>query len=169
MVNKFQDFIVAPQRLVTRTGQPLCFVYMAHFEHGTTFNALNKLFRMFHLEQLDYFFRTVNGCLKPYLTLLVEIGHEEDLDSPLTQMCLIRIMMFRGFRKVSQRAFAEYHSKRNFVERVQAAENDVLSRHGKFDSHQIYKNVKLDSPVHKENMEAMAKDVVNYLSKAKFN
>ena len=55
------------------------------------------------------------------------------------------------------------------MERVHAAENYVLSRHGKFDSHQIYKNVKLDSPEHKENMEAMAKDVVNYLSKAKFN
>ena len=37
---KFQDFIVAPhatQRTVTRTGKPLCFIYMAHFEHETTF------------------------------------------------------------------------------------------------------------------------------------
>ena len=34
-----------------------------------------------------------------------------------------------GLDKIRQRAFAEYHSKGNFVERTHAAENDALLRH----------------------------------------
>ena len=32
-------------------------------------------------------------------------------------------------------AFAEYHSMRNFVERVHAQENQALHKHGSFKSH----------------------------------
>ena len=35
-------------------------------------------------------------------------------------------------------SYAEYHSKRNPVERVHAAENEVLSRHGAFSNNEIH-------------------------------
>lgn len=70
--------------------------------------------------------------------------------------------------KISQRSFAEYNSKRNFVERVHAAENTALSRHGAFDSKQIHANPQPGTKEHLENMERMAEDVKNCLSQARF-
>ena len=53
--------------------------------------------------------------------------------SPLVKMCLIRLLQILQLRRATQASFAEYHSKQNFVERVHAAENEVLSKHGPFD------------------------------------
>ena len=66
--------------------------------------------------------------------------------------------------KVVQKSFTEYHSKRNFVERVHAVENEALSKHGPFNSHQVHGHAKTGSPEHKENMLAMAKDIERCLN-----
>ena len=65
-------------------------------------------------------------------------------------------------------SYAEYHSKRNFVERVHSAENEMLSKHNPFNGHFIHPDARPWSPKHKENMEAMAQDVVECISHAKF-
>ena len=83
-------------------------------------------------------------------------------------MCLVRLLNLLQLNKVNQRSFAEYHSKRNFVERVHAAENVALSRHGAFCSSKVHQNVEKHSPEHLENMESMAKDVKQCLSCARF-
>ncbi len=70
--------------------------------------------------------------------------------------------------KISQRSFAEYHSKQNFVERVHASENLALSRHGAFNSKQIHPKAEAGSAEHLENMGKMADDVRECLSQARF-
>ena len=70
--------------------------------------------------------------------------------------------------KISQRSFAEYHSKRNFVERVHASENSALSRHGCFRSKQVHPNAETGSKEHIEDMEKMAEDIKDCLSQARF-
>ena len=49
-------------------------------------------------------------------------------------------------------SFADYHSKRNFVEGVHAEENKALSKHGPF-SADTHLTVTVGSAEHKENME----------------
>jgi hypothetical protein len=83
-------------------------------------------------------------------------------------MCLVRLLNLLQLNKINQRSFAEYHSKRNFVERVHAAENVALSRHGAFCSSKVHQNVEKHSPEHLENMESMAEDVKQCLSCARF-
>lgn len=46
--------------------------------------------------------------------------HPRNQQSPLVQMCLVRLLRFLQLNKIIQVSFAEYHSKRNFVERVHA-------------------------------------------------
>lgn len=68
-------------------------------------------------------------------------------------MCMVRLLSTEILRRVGQISFAEYPSKRNFVVRVHAEENRVLSSHGPFSNHEIH-----DNPVteHRENTEYMA-------------
>ena len=47
-------------------------------------------------------------------------------------------------------------------------ENTSFSRHGVFRGHKIHKHVDTGSFQHKENMEAMAEDVVNSLKGSTF-
>ena len=65
-------------------------------------------------------------------------------------------------------SFAEYHSKRNFVQRVHAAENEVLSKDGPFDGKKLHPHAEPWSSGHKENMEAMATEVLECLQHARF-
>ena len=83
-------------------------------------------------------------------------------------MCLVRLLMFLNLEKVTQVSFAEYHSKRNYVERVHAEENRVLSKHGPFKCDCIHKNVITGSDQHRENMEEMATEVTHCLRRASF-
>ena len=41
---------------------------------------------------------------------------------PLVQMSLVRLRRYLGLEKITQVSFAEYHSKRNPVERVHTVE-----------------------------------------------
>ncbi len=157
------------ERVVTRTGQAVMLVNTAFFEPETTFRAMNEIFHMLTLPELDKIFRNpTNGNIKSLFNFIVDNGPSEDPDSPLTQMCMVRILQMLSLSKISQRSFAEYHSKRNFAERPHAAANEVLSRHGSFDSSLIHKGASTGSTEHRENMEAMADNVIKCLGKAKF-
>ena len=70
--------------------------------------------------------------------------------------------------KITQVSFAEYHSKCNFVERVHAEENRVLSAHGPFQRKSVHPQAAVGSNEHRENVEAMAEEVKKCISQATF-
>lgn len=70
--------------------------------------------------------------MKENLIFIVDNGPSEAPSNPLVQMCLIRLWKLFNSDKICQISFAEYHSKRNPVERVHSEENLQLSRHGPF-------------------------------------
>jgi hypothetical protein len=153
---------------VTRTGRPVLLINIALTETETTFRAMNKFFYLLTIPALDNIFRNPStGRLKSVISFIVDNGHGEDPDSLLTQMCLARILFLFNLKKISQRSFAEYHSKRNFVERVHASENAALSRHVAFSSKQIHLHAEAGSE-HLENMEKMASDIQDCLTQARF-
>ena len=84
-------------------------------------------------------------------------------------MLLVRLLNFLDLDKITQRSFAEYLSKRNFVEHVHTVENKVLSDHGPFSSHWVHERASPGSKEHSENMEYMANEVINCISKGVFN
>ena len=90
---------------------------------------------------------------------IVDNGPSESPSSFFVQMLLVRFLKFLNLDKVMQRAFAEYLSKRNPVERVRAIENRALSSHGPFCSKAIHEHVSPGSKEHKQNMEHMASAV----------
>ena len=65
--------------------------------------------------------------LQKEFVFAVDNGPQERPSSPLVQMCMPRLMNFLKLDKITQISFAEYHSKRNLVERVHAEQNSVLS------------------------------------------
>ena len=118
-------FVVARLRTVKTLLRSL--INIAISEPETTFRAMNEFLYLLTQPSLDSVFRNgKTGRLKSIFVFLVDNGHGEDPDSPLTQMCLARILSLLNLSKISQRSFAEYHSKRNFVERVHASENHYL-------------------------------------------
>ena len=153
---------------VRRTGKPVTLIYLGISE-PETFRAMNEMLYLLTKPSLDSVFRNPDtGSLKSLFGLIVDNGHGEDPDSALTQMCMVRLLSLMQLNKVTQRSFAEYHSKRNFVERVHAAENDALSRRGAFCSSKIHKKSEPHSDEHFQNMEAMAEDVRQCISQARF-
>ncbi len=66
-----------------------------------------------------------------------------------------------------QKSFAEYHSKRNPVERVHAVENRVLSNEV-FSSTAVHKEYGICDKLHLANMEFMAGEVEKCLQKAQY-
>ena len=108
---------------------------------------------------------------------VVDNGPAEQPCSPLVQMCLSRLLNLLKLDKICQTSFAEYHSKRNFVERAHAVENlvsspdhtwsgdetkenRVLSRYGPFSSTMVHQIKPPGSKEHVENMECVASEVV---------
>ena len=66
-------------------------------------------------------------------------------------------------------SFAEYNSKRNFLERVHPHVNKALSAQGSFSSHEKHPDVRGPGKLeHKENMEQMATAIIDCLKGAKF-
>ena len=61
--------------------------------------------------------------------------------------------------KLTQVSFTEYHSKQNFVERVQAEENRMLSKNGPLGSKPLHKRATAGSKEHTENTESVAEEV----------
>ena len=96
-------------------------------------------------------------------------GPSEEPASTIVQMLLARLVKFLNLDKAVQRSFAEYLSKRNFVERCHAAENKGLERHEPFSSKQINPSAVPGTDAHKENMEKMATDVRAAIDGTMFN
>ena len=64
-------------------------------------------------------------------------------------------------------SFAEYHSKRNLVERVHTVQNHALSNE-QFSSTVIYSKYTKEDEKHKANMEHMAEEVRRCLANTQF-
>ncbi len=110
----------------------------------------------------------MSGKLKKEFTFIVDNGPAEQPSCPLVRMCLVHLLKFLNLEKVTQVSFAEYHSKRNYVERVHAEENRVLSKHGPFTSKCLHPSASTGSNEHRENMEHMASEVTQCLNRATF-
>ena len=156
---------------VTRTGKAITLINLSLTEPETVFHVFNEIFYLMSLPSLDTFFRNKEtGMLKEILGFIVDNGSSEAPSSFLVQMLLVRLLKFLDLDKVTQRSFAEYLSKRNFVERVHTIENKVLSDHGPFSSKPIHKSQVLPgSKEHTENMEHMAGEVVKCIGTGIFN
>ena len=102
---------------------------------------------------------------------MVDNGPAQDPSSHLVQMLMVRMLKFLNLDKVIQVSFAEYHSKRNFVERIHAVEDKLLARHGPFSSNGIHSDVNIvpGSQKHIENMENMSETVINCLQQGRFD
>ena len=154
---------------VTRSGQAVTLLYLSFYESDTTFRCFNELLYLLTLPSLDSLFRNPSsGKLKEEFILVVDNGPSEQPSSPIVQMLLARLLKFLKLKKIIQVSFAEYHSKRNFVERVHAIENFALSRHGPFSSCMLHQRSAPGSQEHKENMEAMANEVQQRLNACQY-
>lgn len=95
---------------------------------------MNEILYLLTIPALDSLFRDkITGRLKKEFVFAVDNGPAEQPSSPLVQMCLARLLNLLKLDRITQVSFAEYHSKRNFVERVHAEGNRVLSKHGPFE------------------------------------
>ena len=145
---------------LTRSGQGVTLLNLSFYEPETTFKWLNEILYLLTLSSLDIFFRDLKtGKLKKEVIFIVDNGPSEQPRSPLVQMSLIRLLLLLNLDKVTQVSFAEYHPKRNYVERGHAEENRVLSKHGPFSSKIPHTQITPGTPEHKENMENMAEEV----------
>lgn len=155
---------------VTRSGKAVTLINVSLYEPETVFRAFNEILYLMTIPSLDKYFRNEDtGKLKHIMGFIVDNGPSEAPSSLLVQMLLVRLLKFLDLDKVTQRSFAEYLSKRNFVERVHALENKVLSNHGPFSSKKIHANPLPGSCEHKENMDSMAKDVVKCIGAGIYN
>lgn len=154
---------------VTRTGKAVTLLNVSYYEAETTNRAFNEIFLLLTKPSLDSYFRNPDtGKLKESFVFVVDNGPSESPSSPLVQMWLSRLLKYLKLDRVSQISFAEYHSKRNFVERVHSAENEALSR-SVFRSNAVHEKAEAGSKEHKENMENMAREVKECIEQAKFN
>lgn len=155
---------------VTRTGKAVYLTYLSYYEPETVFRCMNEIFFLMVQPSLDIFFgNPETGRLKENFVFISDNGPAEQPASPAVQMCLARLCKFLDLDKVIQVSFAEYHSKRNFVERVHPQANKVLPAHGSFSSHEKHPDVRgPGTPEHLENMEQMAAAVNTCLKGASF-
>ena len=154
---------------VTRTGQPVTLLYLSYFEPETAFRCLNEILFMLTMPSMDSYFRDIQtDKLKKKFIFIVDNGPAEQPASPLVKMCLVRLLRFLQLHKAVQISFAEYHSKRNYVERVHAEENRVLSKHGIFRSNSVHSNSIAGSAEHKENIEYMAESICKCILSGSF-
>lgn len=155
---------------VTRSGKVVTLINLCLTEPETVFRVFNEIMYLMTIPSLDKFFwNPETGRLKEVMGFVVDNGPSEAPASFLVQMLLVCLLKFLDLDKVTQRLFAEYLSKRNPVERVHAAENNALSSHGPFSSKMIHKNASPGSNPHKENMECMAREVIQCIGKGMYN
>ena len=147
-----------------RTGKAVTVFRLSHYENETVFRSVNELLFLMTLPHLDSHFRDPNtGKLKQNFVFVVD--NSVDMPrSPLVQMLLVCLRRYLGIKKVTQVSFAEYHSKRNPVERVHASEERELAKHGPFTRVTEEPN----TAEHKQAMEEMAEQVREVFSHAKF-
>lgn len=115
-----------------RSGKAVTLLNLSYYEPETIFRSINELLYLMTLPSLDSFFRNPsNGMLKDVFVFIVDNGVEMPR-SPIVKMLLVRLRRLLGIERVLQVAFAEYHSKRNPVERVHAEHTKQLEKHGPF-------------------------------------
>ncbi|KAJ7394611.1 hypothetical protein OS493_000429 [Desmophyllum pertusum] len=149
---------------VKRTGRAVTMLNLSHYEPETIFRSVNEFLYMITLPALDACFRNPEtGNIKEMLVSIVDNGIEKPR-SPLVKMLLVRLRRLLGLKVVVQMSFAEYHSKRNPVERVHAAHTKELEKHGPFK----VPNLHVDSVEHKKKMEEMRENVEDVLKHATF-
>ena len=154
---------------LTRTGQSVTLINLSFYEPETTFRCLNEIFYLLSLSELDVFFRDSRTHeMKKEWVFVVDNGPAEQPNSHIVKMCLVRLLNFLKLDKICQVSFAEYHSKRNFVERVHAEENRVLSKHGPFTSRPIHQQAQPGTKEHKENIEHVADQVCKCIRQGSF-
>ena len=154
---------------LTRTGQSVTLINISFYEPETTFKYLNEIFYLLSLSELDVFFRDSRTHeLRKEWVFVVDNGPAEQPNCFLVKMCLVRLLNFLKLDKICQVSFAEYHSKRNFVEQVHAEENRVLSKHGPFTSRPIHQQAHPGTKEHKENMEHVADQVCKCIRHGSF-
>ena len=149
---------------IKRTGKAITFLNLSHYEPETIFRSVNEFLFMITIPALDTCFRNPeSGQFKEVLVSVVDNGIEKPR-SPLVKMLLVRLRRLLGLKAVVHVSFAEYHSKRNPVERVHAAHTKELEKHGPFP----IPNLNVDSDEHKKKMEEMREDVEDVLKQARF-
>ena len=113
---------------ITRTGKSVTLTNPSILEPETTFTLFHEIFPLLTKPSLDKFFRNANaGKLKRGFIFVVDNRPAEDPSSHLVQMLMVRLLKLLNLDKVIKVSFAEYHSKRNFVERIHAVEDKLLA------------------------------------------
>ena len=167
-VDSSKDTVVHTDNIICITRSGHDFIVFIIFESETVFRCFNELIYIMTLPSLDSFFRNPStGKLKDETILVVDNGPSEQPSSPMEQMLLARLLKFLKLKKIVQVSFGEFH--RYSVERVNSIENFALSRHGPFDSHLVHKISSTSSKEHRENMEAMAKEVQECLNACQYS
>ncbi len=153
---------------VRRTGTAATLLNISLFEPETIHRVGNEIFLLLKHPSLDHQFRNPDtGKLKKHFVFIVDNGPSEAPSNPLVQMWLVRLARVLKLKSITQKSFAEYHSKRNLVERVHAVQNHALSNE-LFSSKAIHPECEQGDPKHKENMEHMAEEVRKCLASTQY-
>ena len=151
---------------VKRTGRGIFLINLSYYEPETVFRAMNELLYLMSIPAMDSFFRSgEDGQLPPNIVFSVDNGASEKPRSPLVQMCLVRLCRYLKRETVTQVSFAEYYSKRNIAERLNAAAQSGL------ESRAVFGEAVISDPgteEHRAQMEVMAKEVGQAISSRSF-
>ena len=144
---------------VQRTGTAAALFNLSHFKPETFHRVFNELFVLLNNPALDHVFRNLNTKkLKENCVFIVHNGPSEAPASPLVRMWFVHLARLLQLKSVTQKSFAEYHSKRNLVEHVHAVHNHTLSNE-QFSSNGVHRDYEISDTSHQENMEHMAEKV----------
>lgn len=143
---------------VRRTGTAATLLNLSYFEPETVQRVFNELFLLLKNPSLDHLFRNPRLKSSRNILFVVDNGPSEVPASPLMKMWLVRLALLLQLKSVTQKSFAEYHSKRNPMERVHAVHNHALSNE-QFSSKGVYDDYEIGDTRHHKNMQHMAKEV----------
>ena len=150
---------------IKRSGKAVTLLNLSHYEPETAIRSVNELLYLMTLPALDRFFPNPNtGKLKEIIVSVVDNGVDMPR-SPMVMMLLTRLRRFLKLETVVRVSYAEYHSKRNPVERVHAVHTVQLEKHGPF---YFNSNLRTDTENHKKELEKLREDIKDELSQANF-
>ena len=153
---------------VKRIGAAAILLNLSHFEPETVQRVFNEIFLLLANPALDKHFRNPDtNKLKEHFIFVVDNGPSEAPSHPMVKMWQARMQAVLQLTSIMQKSFAEYHSKRNPVERVHAVENRVLSNEV-FSSTAVHKEYEIGDERHLANMEYMAGEVGKCLQNAQY-
>ena len=113
---------------VRRTGKAVTLLNISHFEPETVQRVFNEIFLLLINPSLDKFFRKPRHWqIKEHFVFIMDNGPSEAPSNPLVRMWLVHLARALQLKSITQKSFAEYHSKRNPVEQVHAVQNRALS------------------------------------------